>query len=86
MHVKAMRKGKGCALLHMGCHIVVVDLRNLLIGQQNHHHVCGLDRIVDFHDIQAGLAHFVPRCAAFAQSNHHFDATVVEVLGVCMSL
>ena len=58
----------------------------MLVGQQDHDHVSGFDSVVDFHHGQTGFADFVPRCTAFAQTDDHFDAAVVQVLGVCVAL
>ena len=86
MHIEAVGKGQGSALLHVGRHVVVVNIGNLLIGQQHHDHVSRFDRVVDFHHVQASFADFVPGSASLAQTHHHFDAAVVQVLGVGMAL
>jgi hypothetical protein len=60
--------------------------RDLLVGQQDHDHVGGLDGVVHFGDLQAGLGDLVPRCAALAQADHDLHAAVVQVLCVGVAL
>ena len=60
MHVKAMGKCQRSALLHVGRHVVGVDLADLFVGQQDHDDVSHLHCVVDFHHGQAGFANFVP--------------------------
>ena len=86
MHIETVGKSQRSTLLHMGCHVVGVDLGNLLVWQQNHHHISGFDGVIDFHHIQASFANLVPRCATFAQTDHDFDAAVVQVLRMGVSL
>ena len=86
MHVEAMGKHQRCALLDVGFDVMGVHGADLLIGQQNHHHVRGLDGIGDFSDLQAGLLDLGPGCTALAQTDDHFDTAVVQVLRVRMAL
>ena len=86
MHIETMGKHQGCALLDVGLHVMGVHGTDLLIGQQNHDHIGGLDGIGDFRHFQTGFLNLGPGCAAFAQTNDHFDAAVVQVLRVRMAL
>ncbi len=86
VHVEAVGKGQGSALLDVGGDVVVVHLGDVLVGQQDHDHVSGLDGVVDFHHGQASLADLVPGSAALAQTDHDLHAAVVQVLGVGVAL
>jgi len=86
VHVETVGKHQRGALLDVGGHVVGVDIGDLLVGQQDHDHVCALDGVVDFHHVEAGLANLVPRGATLAQTHHHLDAAVVQVLRMGMTL
>ena len=86
VHIETVGKGQRGALLDVGSDVVGVHVGNLLIRQQDHDHVSGLDGVVDFHHFQASLADLVPGRSALAQADHDFDATVVQVLGMGVAL
>jgi hypothetical protein len=86
VHVKAVGKHQRSALLDVGCHVFLVDLGNLLVGQQDHDHVCGLHGIGHLSNLQTSFLDLGPGSAALAQAHHHVDATVVQVLGMGMAL
>ena len=70
----------------MRLNIIFIHAGDVFVGQQNHDHVRGFDSVVDFMHRQTSLHSFVPRRAAFAQTNNDFHATVVQVLCVGMAL
>ena len=84
--VEAMRESQGRARLDIGLDVVLVHLGDVFVRQQNHDQISGLDGIVDFHDLEAGLADLVPRSAALAQADHDVHAAFVEVLSMGMAL
>ena len=53
--VKAMRERQRRALFDVRMDFTVVNVTDVFIGQQHHHHVSRFDGIGDFSDLQAGL-------------------------------
>ena len=67
-------------------HFLVVDRGDVLVGQQHHDDVGGLDGVGDFLDVQAGAGGLVPRGAALAQADDDLHARVMQVLRVRVAL
>jgi hypothetical protein len=86
VHVEAVGEGQHRALLGVRRDVFVVDLGDVLVRQQDHDDVGGLDRFVHFGHLQAGLLDLVPRSAAAAQADGDVDAGIVQVLGVRVTL
>ena len=86
VHVKAVREREYRALLGVRLDVLFVDLRDVLIGQQDHDHISRLDRIIHLGHFQASLLHLGPRRTALTQPHHHLDAGFRQVLRVCMTL
>lgn len=81
-----MGEGQGGARLDVGVHFLVVDRGDVLVGQQHHDDVGGLDGFRHFLDLQAGVGGLVPRGAALAQADDDLHARVIQVLGVSVAL
>src|SRR5665647_3662275 len=86
VHIEAVCEYQRGTLLDVGLDVVAINCCNMLVRQQNHHHVGSLDRSRDFNHFEAGLSNLGTGRSTFAQSNHNFDTAVVEILGVRMTL
>ena len=60
MHIETVRENQRCAGLDVGFDVVGVNGAYLLVGQQDHHHVGGLDRFSDFGHLQPRLLDLGP--------------------------
>jgi len=86
VHVEAVGEGQHRALLGVRRDVFVVDLGDVLVRQQDHDDVGGLDGVVHFGHFQAGLLNLVPRGAALAQADGDVDARIAQVLRVRVAL
>ena len=84
--VEAVREGERRALLDVRFHILFVNLRVVLIGQQDHDDVRALDRGRQLGDFDAALLRLVPRGAALAQRDGDVDPGLLKVERVGVAL
>src|SRR5574343_630845 len=86
MHVEAVSEGQGSALLQVRGDFFVVNLRNVLVRQQDHDNVGALDGLGDLFNLQASGFRLGPGSTTLAQANGDLDAGVLQVLGVSVPL
>src|SRR3954469_13605452 len=60
MDVEAVGEGERSALLDVGLDVVAIDLRVVLVGQQDHDDVGALDRLIDLGDLDTAFLRLVP--------------------------
>ncbi|MNS32012.1 hypothetical protein D3C72_640820 [compost metagenome] len=84
--VEAVGESQGGAGLDVAVHFLVVDRGDVLVGQQHHDDVGGLDGISHFLDFQAGVGGLVPRSAVLAQADDDLHARFMQVLRVRVAL
>ena len=84
--VEAVRERERRALLHVRTDRLRVDLRVVLVRQQDHHDVGVLHRFGHFLDGEARAFGLLPRHAALAQADGDLDARVRQVLRVRVAL
>jgi len=86
VHIEAVREGERGAVLDVGLDFLLVDVGDLLIGQQDHDHVGRLHSLGDLGDLQARAFGLGPGRATTAQRDGDLDPAVVQVLRVGMAL
>ncbi len=86
VHIEAVSEGQHAALLDVRLDVVLVNVRDVLIRQQNHDHVGGANGVSHFGNLQASAFSLGPRGTALAQTDRHIDAGVAQVLSVGMAL
>src|SRR5690606_17033428 len=86
VHVKAVSKCQCGTGLDVASNLSVVDLGDVLVGQQNHDDVGLLHGIGHFSNLKAGVDSLVPGGAPLAQTDHHLDARIVQVERVRVAL
>jgi hypothetical protein len=86
VHVEAMCKRERRTLLDVGVYVLAVDIRDMLVRQQHHHHICMLDRFRDFLHGRAGVLGFAPGYATSPQTDSDVHATIFQVQRMSMPL
>ena len=86
MDVKAVGKGQGGTLLDDRCDVCGIDRGNRLVGHEQHDQVGALDRSTDLGNLQPRLLNLGPGWTTLSNTDHDIDTTVVEILGVGMTL
>ncbi|OIQ69725.1 hypothetical protein GALL_486730 [mine drainage metagenome] len=86
MHVEAVGERQRSALFHMGLDRVAIDLGDVLVGHEHHHHVGAFDGLFDLGHFQTGFFRLVPGRAVLAQSHGDLHSAVIEVLCMGMAL
>ena len=81
-----MGKGQRRAFLDVGFDFAAIDVGDVLVRQQDHDEICGLDRVGDVLHFQTGLLGLVPRSTTLAQADGNLHAGVLEVQCVGMAL
>ncbi len=74
MHVETVGKCQSSTSLDVGGYFFVVDIRNVLVRQQNHDHIRFFHGVGHFFHFQARAFGFGPGGTALAQANNHFNA------------
>src|SRR3954463_6699990 len=86
MDVEAGGEGQRGALLGVGLDVVAIDLRVVLVGQEDHDDVGALNRLVDLGDLDPALLGLVPRSAVLARPDGYLEAGILQVLGMRVPL
>ena len=86
VHIKTVCKRQCSARLDVGMHAFAIDLGDIFVGQKHHDEICCFDCISDFSDLQARIGRFFPRRAVFTQTNDNFNARLMQVQCMCVTL
>src|SRR6185436_11075525 len=84
--IEAVGKSQRRAFLHVRLDVAAIDVGDMLIGQQDHHEIRGLDRVGDVLHIQPRLLGLVPRSPTLAQADGDFHARILQVQRMGMAL
>ncbi len=84
--VEAVGERKRGALLDIGLYHVVIDLRVVLVRQQDHDDIRALHRVLDRLHRETGFLRLGPRGAVLAQPDGDLHAGFLQVVGVGMAL
>ena len=86
VHVKTVCKRERCTRLNVCMDAFTIDLSDIFVGQEHHDEICCFDCLSDFSDFQARISSFFPRRAVFTQTNDNFNARLMQVQCMCVTL
>ena len=86
MDIEAMSKGKSTAGLEVRLDIVLVDIRLLLIGNQNHRDIRLLHSCGNGKDLESMTLSCCLGLAALIEADNDIDAALLEIQCMCMAL
>ncbi len=86
MHIETVGKRQRRAGLHVGGNVLVIDVRNVFVRQQHHHHVSSGHGFSHFRHVEASSSRLGPGCAILAQGDSHIHAGIAQVLRMGVTL
>jgi hypothetical protein len=86
MDIEPVGEGERRALADIGCNLLAVETRLMLVGGQDHDHIGPGDGLLNRLDRETGISGLGGGGRAGAQTDHHRDAGVAQIIGMGMAL